>query len=361
MSNKQFTDALQKGAAGERLTPDEIMSLALLETPQELHQLGEAALANRRTRFGDQATYVRNLHINPSNICEGGCGFCKYSVKPGEAGAKTISEEEIFEKVKKANPVEVHVVGGMNREWNYKRSLNLIRALRNHDENLYIKGFTAVEIDNFARTSAKSTSEILGELKEAGLNGLPGGGAEIFSTRMREKYCPDKLSPEGWLEVHKNARETGLVSNATMLFGMDETPRERVGHLLALREFQDEHGGFSSFIPLAYQSGNDGEAEFRPSPLLTLSVIALSRLTLDNFPHIKAYWPMIGLATAAAAFSWGADDLDGTLGGEEIAHAAGAKTPTTLSPEQMAETITLAGFKPRERDGWFHARDEAHS
>jgi aminodeoxyfutalosine synthase len=174
---------------------------------------------------------------------------------------------------------------------------------------------------------------------------------------MRDKYCPEKISPDKYLGIHGQAHQLGLVTNCSMLFGMDETPQERVDHLLALRDAQDKTGGFSAFIPLAYQGGNDEAYGQRPSPLLSLSVIAVSRLILDNFPHIKAYWPMIGIETAAAAFSWGADDLDGTLGEEQIAHASGAQTPKALSVHQMEETIRLGGFVPFERSGAFNFQD----
>jgi aminodeoxyfutalosine synthase len=337
----------------DRLGREELLAAAAARTPDEIHALGEAALADRRGRFGDTATYVCNLQVNPSNLCVGGCRFCDFSVRPGSGKGYVLDEEEIFAKVAETGPTEVHVVGGLNEEWDYRRSLELVRDLRSRWPELHIKAFTAVEIDWFARDGATSTARVLERFREAGLNALPGGGAEVFSDRIRAKYCPDKLDPAGWLRIHGEAHRLGLTSNATMLAGLGETPEERVDHLLALRDAQDESGGFSCFIPLAYQTGGRSRWERTLSATEILALIALARLALDNFPHVKAYWPMIGLETASAALSWGADDLDGTIGGERIAHAAGAKTPVALARDRMQETIRLGGFTPVERDGAF--------
>ncbi len=347
--------ALAKAGATERLNRDEALAVARAASPDDVHRLGQAALANRRARFGDRATYVCNLQINPSNLCEGQCQFCRYGAKPGDAHAYELSEHDILSRIAELQPTEVHVVGGMNRVWGFERSLALVQEIRRRHPDIFIKAFTAVEIDWFARTSNKDESDVLTQLRDAGLNALTGGGAEVFSPRWRQQHCPDKLPGKAWLRIHQTAHALGIVTNATMLYGLDDSPEERVDHLLALRDAQDESRGFSCFIPLAYQGGANG-APARPSPKLSLAIIALARLVLDNFPHVKAYWPMIGLDCAAAGLSWGADDLDGTLGRERIAHAAGAATPEALARREMEETIRLAGFTPVERLGNFEVR-----
>jgi len=348
-----FSAALSKGANGERLSRDEAAALARARRPDEIHALGEAALANRRARFGNRATYVFNLQINPSNICAGTCRFCRYSARPGDAHAYALDEAEILNRIERLQPTEVHVVGGMNAIWDYDRSLGLVREIRRRHPGMFIKAFTAVEIDWFARTAGKDARDVLLELVEAGLDGMPGGGAEIFSPRMRERLCPEKIDPAEWMRIHRIAHGLGIGTNATMLYGLGETPDERAEHLLALRDAQDATGGFACFIPLAYQPGENAAWEDAPPPIESLGVIALARLVLDNIPHVKAYWPMIGLETAAAGLSWGADDLDGTLGEERIAHAAGARSPKALTRRRMQETIRLGGFEPVERDGRF--------
>lgn len=350
--NSVTKQALEKGARAERLTPEEALALSDLKTPEEIHLLGTAARNNRIHRFAKVATYVTNLSINPSNICEGNCAFCGYSARKSDDHAYVLDEQTILGRIDRLNPVEVHIVGGMNQEWGFNRNLELIRTIKRQRPQMHVKGFTAVEIDWFARSEKTTPTLVLEAFKEAGLNALPGGGAELFSERMRSRYCPTKLSPEGWLHIHSLAHGMGISTNATMLYGLDESPEERVEHLLALRAAQDQTGGYSCFIPLAYQPWKETDKP-GPSVNTTLGVIALSRLVLDNVSHIKAYWPMIGLETTAAALSWGADDLDGTLGEERIAHAAGATTPKSTTRKVMEETIRLGGFTPVERDGWF--------
>ncbi len=351
--------ALERGAAGQRLAPDEALALADPLSPDEVHRLGRAALANRCQRFGDRATYVFNLVVNPSNVCHGECRFCRYSARPGDEHAYELDADTILAQVERVRPVEVHVVGGMNRTWDLERSVGLVREIRRRHPGIHIKAFTAVEMDWFARSEALAVRDVLSAFRDAGLDAMPGGGAELFSARMREAYCPDKLSPSGWFEIHRAAHGMGISTNATMLYGLDESPAERVEHLLALRRAQDESGGFSCFIPLAYQPGGDETQGEEVPPQVNLTVVALARLVLDNIPHVKAYWPMIGLETAAAALSWGADDLDGTLGHERIAHAAGARTPRSVTRNQMEETIRLGGFQPVERDGQFREANRA--
>jgi aminodeoxyfutalosine synthase len=357
MTMTPFETALTKGACKQRLNFEEALAIAQAITPNQIHQLGKAALSNRKKRFGRVATYVYNLQINPSNICHGGCLFCRYSAQPGDPHAYSLSEKDIMAKLKKVKPTEVHIVGGLNEQWDYPRNRKLISTLRTQEPNLYIKAFTAVEIDFFARTQNTSVSMILDALKSAGLDGMPGGGAEMFSPRIRARFCPDKLPAEDYLSIHQLAHEKGIRTNATMLAGMGETAKERVEHLMALRKVQDHSAGFSSFIPLVFQSDKP-EADLARSPLKQLALIALARLVLDNFDHIKAYWPMLGLETTSVALSFGADDLDGTLGEEKIAHAGGAQTPKSLAKKIMEQTIRLGGCRPQERDGAFHRKEK---
>ena len=344
--------ALEKGAKAERLSPEEAAALVAADiTPDRVHALGKAACTNRQQRFGLAATYICNVHVNPSNICESRCSFCTYSASAGDAHAYSLEEAEIFDTIGRLKPTEAHIVGGLNDVWPYERNLDLVRELKSRFPGLYIKGYTAVEIAFFARKSGRTEEQVLTELKEAGLDAMPGGGAEVFSERLYRQHWPKKISPDRWLEIHGIAHGLGIPTNATLLFGIGDTWEERLAHLLRLRDAQDRSGGFNSFIPLPFQPGQTGGTG--PSPVEALAVLALSRLVLDNIPHLKAYWPMTGLETAAAGLSFGADDLDGTISEERIAHYAGAKTPKGLAGDRMEETILLAGFLPVERDGRF--------
>ncbi len=356
MGDTIFERALQKGALAERLSREEAYGLAETITPDRLHRLGEAALANRQQRYGRQATYVFNLQVNPTNICGSGCTFCNYAASKNAAHAYVLEEPEIFDQVERLRPTEVHIVGGLNQIWPFARNLELVRSLRNRYSGLHIKSFTAVEIDYFAKTTGLSESTVLDQLKTAGMDAMPGGGAEIFSDRLYRQHWKNKTSPDGWVRIHQLAHSKGIPTNATMLFGFGDTWNERVDHLLILRRAQDRSGGFSCFIPLPFQPGAGNFIDHGPTPLETLSVLAISRLVLDNIPHLKSYWPMTGLATGSAGLSWGADDMDGTISEEKIAHLAGAATPVGMARARMEESIHTAGFTPVERDGVFSPR-----
>jgi aminodeoxyfutalosine synthase len=350
-----FEKALEKGARAERLSREEALALAKHITPDRLHALGRAALANRRKRFGDRASFVFNLQINPANICGAGCSFCNYAASRNDTHAYVLSEEEILEQVAQLQPTEVHIVGGLNQVWPYERNLELVRQIRQSYPKLYIKCFTAVEIAYFAKTSRKTELQILKELIAAGMNALTGGGAEIFSERLHKLHWKGKIGSRQWLQIHQMAHGLGIPTNSTMLFGFGDTWRERVEHMLILRQAQEVSGKFITFIPLAFQPGQGRFDTHGPTPLETLAVLAISRLVLDNIEHLKSYWPMAGVETAAAGLSWGADDMDGTISEEKIAHLAGALTPKGLAREKMYETIQMAGFVPEERDGRFGA------
>lgn len=351
-----YENLLERIEQGERISEEVALELFKKPTPDSLHYIGEAVNFSRKLNYGLRTTYINNLQVNPSNMCVRTCSFCDYAALPGRTGIYSLKEEEIFKTIAKAQPNEVHIVGGLNHEWNYPRSLELVREVRRRFPSINIKAYTAVEIHWFATIEKRSVSEILIELREAGMDSLPGGGAEIFSKRMWEKHFKSKIGASDWLAVHETAHELGIPSNSTMLYGLGETWEERVSHLIQLRDLQDRTNGFVSFIPLALQFGKDSEESL--SPLENLSVIAMSRLILDNIPHIKAYWPMIGIETAAVALSYGADDLDGTLGLERIAHASGAKTPTELAKSEMEKLIQLAGYEAIERDGQYQALNE---
>lgn len=357
LSDPVFDQALEKGARCERLSRDEAFCLAEAITPDRLHRLGAAALANRRQRFGRQATYVFNLQINPTNICGSGCTFCNYAASKNAPHAYVMQEAQIFEQVERLAPTEVHIVGGLNQIWSYRRNLELVRSLRARFAGLHIKAYTAVEIDYFARTAGLSESEVLDQLRAAGMDAMPGGGAEIFSERLYRQHWKNKTSPTDWVRIHQLAHSKSIPTNATMLFGFGDTWDERIEHLLILREAQDRSGGFACFIPLPFQPGAGHFIDHGPTPLETLAVLAISRLVLDNIAHLKSYWPMTGLETGAAGLSWGADDMDGTISEEKIAHLAGASTPVGLARNNMVETIRTAGFTPVERDGAFARRE----
>ena len=353
MTANLFDIALEKGAAGERLDRDEVYALGARITPHRLHALGRAALAQRRARHGDRATYVFNIQINPSNICGSGCTFCNYAASASDPHAYVLEEDEILDKVARLTPTEAHIVGGLNQIWDYERNLALVRTLRRRFPDLHIKGFTAVEIAYFATSTRTATRAILEAFIEAGLDAMPGGGAAIFSERLWKKPWKNKVGPDEWLRIHAEAHGLGLTTNATMLFGFGDTWPERMEHLLRLRAAQDDAGGFTCFIPLAFQPGEGDWLTQGPTALETLAVLAISRLVLDNIPHLKSYWPMTGVEAAAAGLSWGADDMDGTISEERIAHLAGSPTPVGLARHRMEETIAMAGFTAVERDGRF--------
>jgi len=333
----------------ERINRDEAHALFESNATQDRICVGKLADQVREAQHGRRTTFVHNLQINPSNVCVRDCDFCGFAVLPGQPGGYSLDEEGILQTISASEPTEVHIVGGLNQEWGFNRSLQLIARIHSTFPTLYIKAFTAVEIDWFAHQSNRSITEVLGQLKTAGLDCLPGGGAEIFSERIRNQLFPRKINADRWLEIHAAAHALDIPSNATLLYGLGETLEERLDHLFRLRELQDRTSGFVSFIPLPLQT--EGQSKNSTSPLDNLTVIALSRLVLDNIPHIKAYWPMLGLSTAAVALSWGADDLDGTLGLEKVAHASGADTPRAMATNEMVRLIREAGYEPQERNG----------
>jgi aminodeoxyfutalosine synthase len=344
---------LEKARAGVRITPGEALILAQ-QAP--LHALGAAALAARTARHARNAYFVRNVHINFTNVCVNACRFCAFGKTKGAPGAHTSTVAEIVADLAKHRdePIhEIHVVGGLNPELPLEYYLELLRAIARERPGAGIKAFTAVEVAHLAATRGVPEAAILAALKAAGLLMLPGGGAEVFAPALRKRLCPEKISGERWLSVHATAHSLGIRTNATMLFGHIESFEDRVAHLAALRDLQDETGGFVCFIPLAYQPGNNRLGGHGPDGLTVLRTIAVSRLFLDNVPHIKAYWVLLGLKAAQMALWAGADDFDGTIVKERVGHAAGADSPRGLTLAELRRAIEAAGMIPVERTADF--------
>lgn len=296
---------------------------------------------------------MQNRHVNPTNLCVYSCRFCDFASKPGDAHAYDLTEDQILDDLGFPHLTEAHIVGGLWPKWGFERSLGLIRRIRTKYPHISIKAFTAVEVAYFARMERQDIDVVLRRMLDAGIELMPGGGAEVLSERIHKELYKDKIGPREWLAIHERAHGLGMPSNASLLFGHIETDEEIVDHLFALRELQDRTGGFVSFIPLVYQPGKSGLVSRMISALRSLRVVALSRLVLDNIPHIKAYWPVLGEETAVAALNFGADDMDGTLGKERIMQLAGSDAPEAQSAEHMARLIRLAGQEPVERDGHF--------
>ena len=332
-----------KVEAGQRLSFEDGLAL---EASNDLFALG--SMANLvRERYNGNFTYFNvNTHINPTNVCVYTCDFCAFRADLGEDRAYVMDRDQIVERARQASArgaTELHIVGGLHHKLPFGYYLDVVRWIRETAPEIHIKAYTAVEIEWFCKISRKSVEQVLKELIDAGLGSLPGGGAEIFHPEVREQICGAKASTESWLNVHRTAHRLGLHSNATMLYGHIDGPKHRIDHLVRLRELQDETGGFQTFIPLAFHPDNSEMAHIpKPSGFMDLKVMAISRLMLDNFPHIKAYWVMLGLKTAQVALSFGADDLDGTVVHEKIYHEAGAETP---------QESTVAEIQPPDHRG----------
>jgi aminodeoxyfutalosine synthase len=341
----------EKIAAGGRLDRED--GLTLFRSP-DLLGVGALAQTVRRRLHGHKAYYIYNQHLNYSNICINGCKFCAFSRKAGEPGAYEMSLEEIFAKIRERlhEPItEIHIVGGCHPDLPFAFYLEMLSGIKRLRPEVHLQAFTAVEVAHLAEKAGWPVDETLAALKDAGLGSLPGGGAEVFSPRVRESLCPEKLNPQGWLAVSQAAHRLGLNTNATMLYGHLETLEERVEHLVRLRQAQDETGGFLTFIPLAFHPQNTGLSELTgPSAIDDLKTLAVARLMLDNFLHIKAFWVMLGPKLAQISLCFGVDDVDGTVMEERITHMAGAETPQGLTRAQLRALIREAGCEPVERD-----------
>ena len=341
----------EKVEAGDRLDFED--GLALFES-NDLFGLGEMANRVRERYNGHNAYYNINTHINPTNVCVYRCDFCAFRADLDEERAYTMDEAQIKSRAEQAGArgaTELHIVGGLHNKLPFQYYVDVVRWVKEAAPEIHVKAYTAVEFEWFRKIERAPLREILERLIEAGLGSLPGGGAEIFHPEVRKEICGAKASTETWLEVHRTAHELGLHSNATMLYGHIERPEHRIDHLIRLRELQDQTGGFQTFIPLAFHPDNSRMDEIpKPSGVLDLKTMAISRLMLDNFPHIKAYWVMLGIKTAQIALSFGADDLDGTVVHEKIYHEAGAETPQEMTTAEIRRLIEEAGREPIERD-----------
>ena len=350
-----------KVLSGKRVSPED--AIALFES-DDIFTTGRLADHIARIKNNNNAYFIQNHHVNPTNICINRCKFCAFSRSKGDRGAYELDIKAIIKKlrmqvgVRRGAPLqfsEVHIVGGLHPDWTLDFYLEMLNKIKQVFPRMHIKAFTAVEIDYFSKKSGISPRQTLLALKEAGLETMPGGGAEIFDSRVRSKICPEKINGQRWLEIMETAHHAGIKSNATMLYGHIESYKHRVAHMLKLRNIQDRTGGFQAFIPLAFHSMNtdiDG-AEYT-SGIDDLKTIAVSRLFLDNIPHIKAYWIMLGEKIAQLALMFGADDLDGTIIEEKITNSAGRLSGDALTKNELINLIEKAGKVPVERDSYYN-------
>ena len=338
--------------ANERLTFED--GLRLFECP-DLLALGWMANREREKRHGARTYYNFNIRLEATNVCVASCLFCSFArLQPGDDGSYTMSLEQAWDKLRQRahQPLtEVHVVNGLHPDLPFEYYLELLRGLKRIRAGIHLKCFTAVEIAFFADLYRMTDEEVLRALQAAGLDSLPGGGAEIFAERVRRKICHDKCGADRYLQIHRLAHRLGLRSNITMLYGHIETMAERVDHILRTRALQDETGGLQAFIPLAFHPDNNQMRKLPPPPASdTLRVHAVARLLLDNVPHVKAFWVATGIEVAQTALWFGVDDLDGTVQEERIYHMAGAVTPEFMSTAAIRRLIRAAGREPVERD-----------
>jgi aminodeoxyfutalosine synthase len=338
-------------AAGERLTFEDGVRLS---TTRDFLGLGRLANAVREARHGNVAYYNVNRYLNPTNLCWVDCALCAWAKKVNEPGGYEMAIDEVVAEAGKGYSeavTEFHIVGGLHPTWPFEYYTGLMRALKERFPGVHLKAWTMVEIDWIARVGNRSIPETIRELSEAGMDSCPGGGAEIFEKRVRDVICTNKISGERWLEIARECHLQGVRTNATILYGSVETVEDRVDHLMRLRALQDETGGFNGLIPLAFHPENTPLAYLpETSGQLDLRMIAVSRLLLDNFPHIKAYWIQIGTKLSQVALFFGADDLVGTVVDETITHAAGATTASGMTRVDFERIIRESGREPFERD-----------
>lgn len=350
VTDSDLTYIYEKVQDGQRLNIDDGMKLY---NSYDINHIGFMANSVREKKNGNKAFYIINRHINYSNICKNRCKFCAFSRDKDEEGSYFMGIDEIMERASKVlddGSTELHIVGGLHPDFKFDYYTNMLSELNSKYPHVHIQAFTAVEIAHLAEIAGLSVHDTLVELRKAGLGSLPGGGAEVFSPRLREKLCPEKLSGEGWLNVMREVHNLGMKSNATMLYGHLETGEELIDHMLKLRELQDETGGFLSFIPLAFHPKNTELSELTTTTgFYDLKMLAIGRLMLDNFDHIKAFWIMLGTKLAQVSLSFGVDDIDGTVSEEKITHSAGADTPESLTVNELLKLIKEAGRDPIER------------
>jgi aminodeoxyfutalosine synthase len=358
INDARLEPAANKVFAGQRLNAED--GLALYQS-HDLLAVGWLANYVREKRHGNVCYFNVNRHINPTNVCVAHCRLCAFGRSPDAPGAYTFALDEIWQRAREGvreGATEFHIVGGLHPDLPFEYYLDLIRGLKARFPQVHLKAFTMVEVGYYARISKLSIRDTLLAMKGAGVDSLPGGGAEIFHPRVRKIICDHKVSGQMWLQIARTAHEIGLRSNATMLYGHIETPEERVDHLLQLRDTQDKTDGFVAFIPLAFHPANTALSHLPSTTGIDdLKTIAVSRLMLDNFAHIKAYWIMLTPRIAQVALRFGANDLDGTVVEEKIYHDAGATTPEHLTRADLERLIRAAGRVPVERDTLYNPVD----
>jgi len=360
ITDQRLKPIAERVLAGERLTGQD--GIALYRSP-DLLAVGWLANHVREKRHGNVTYFNVNRHINPTNVCVAHCKLCAFGRDPSAPGAYTFALEEIYQRAEQGvreGATEFHIVGGLHPDLSFDYFLGLIRGLKERFGSVHLKAFTMVEVGYFARIAKLSIRDTLVKMKEAGVDSLPGGGAEIFHPRVRKIICDHKVSGQMWLSIARQAHEIGLRSNATMLYGHVETEEERVDHLVKLRELQDQTHGFVTFIPLAFHPDNTALSYIpKPTGYADLRNIAIARLLLDNFDHIKAYWIMLTPSIAQIALRFGANDLDGTVVEEKIYHDAGAKTSEFTPRMELERLIRAAGRVPVERDTLYRPVDRS--
>ncbi len=356
MEVRNSMDSLLKTVQGKidnRLRISDEEALALFDHP-DLLAVGRLAARANAIKNSDRVFFNVNRHINYTNICVNHCTFCAFCKEDQDEGSYTLALQEILHKAGEAARVgatEIHMVGGLHPDLPFEFYLEMLANVKATYPQLHMKAFTAVEIDYFAQLADQPVEEVILALKGAGLDSMPGGGAEILGKEVRDKICPEKISGERWLEVTEKVHQAGLKTNATMLFGHLEQFEDRVDHMRRLRELQDRTGNFQAFIPLAFQPDNTRVPGAKGvGGIDALKTLAVSRIYLDNFDHIKAYWIMLGLKIAQTALLFGVNDLDGTVVEEKIGHDAGADSPQQLSKDEIIRHIRVAGKRPVERN-----------
>lgn len=350
----------------ERLTFEDGLTL---EASNDITTIAELANIVRERKHGKNAYYNVNVHLNPTNVCVYRCNFCAFRSDLKDPRGYLMTDEEILHRAAEADArgaTEMHIVGGLHHKMPYEWYLNVVRIIHQNYPRLHLKAYTAVEWDWFVRLTKRPMADILAEFRANGLGSLPGGGAEIFHPEIRNQICEHKADAEEWINLHRLAHQIGLRSNATMLYGHIERAEHRIDHLVRLRNLQDETKGFQTFIPLAFHPDNTKLAAMKnlkkPSVLMDLKVMAISRLILDNFSHIKAYWVMLGIKTAQISLHYGADDIDGTVVHEKIYHDAGSTMPQEMTVAELRALIEETGRVPIERDTLYReVRREAGS
>lgn len=356
----EIFEILEKAEKGEKISEKEGIKCInwVDENPENLLNLGIVADKIRKKKVGDIVSFVLNLHINYTNVCISKCELCAYYRDKDDKDAYILTPDEILEMIKRArintNITEVHIVGSLNPEISIEYCEEILKKIRKNFPEISIKAFTATEIYFLAKKSKSSIREILERLKEAGLNFIPGGGAEILDDKIREKICPNKIKSEEWLRIHEIAHKLNIKSNATMLYGHIESNEDKIRHILKIRDLQEKTHGFLSFIPLSFHPKNTnlyrkGIVKESISGIEDLKVIAISRILLNNFDNIRAYWVMLGKKLAQVALCYGANDFDGTIGEENITYAAGKISERSASVEELKNLIKEAKRIPAIR------------